>query len=359
MKQNNFITIIIPTYNRPSYLKRILGYYHDCRIAHNIIVADGSSDEIRKANRETVSSFPVLKVLHLDGYSPETTLYDRINDALKHVNTKYCLFCADDDFITPNGINRSVDFLEANSDFAIAHGRYIGFYLRDEGKGESRFCWKTSYSLESFTSSDPAIRLNQHLSKYLIPTFYAVHKTQLLQMIFTEITRFTKDHIFSELLASTLALVYGKMKCLDVLYAARDASSTRVEYVPSIGDYEESGTFDEQYAKFRECLSSHLSKQSQLSLEEAEKVVDKAMIAYMKKYYTKKGFASLTTRSGKIMDRLNLPAWLDKGIRTVYRKLARTVYIEKGSEDLSPSSPYYEDINKIRQHVLSFSVTNA
>ena len=47
------ITILIPTYNRPGYLKRMLGYYNDFGVVYNIIVADGSSDEIKMVNKES------------------------------------------------------------------------------------------------------------------------------------------------------------------------------------------------------------------------------------------------------------------------------------------------------------------
>ncbi len=370
MKQNEFITIVIPTYNRTGYLKRLLGYYNDCRLTYNIIVADGSSDEIKKANREMVSSFPVLRVLHLDGYSPETRLNVRISDALNYVNTKYSVICADDDFITPKGMAQSVDFLESHPDFSVAHGQYIFFNLEDEEKKESKFRWKTIYSNESITSTDPAIRLHKQLSEYSIATFYAVHKTEFLQWIWTETPRYTKDTdaLFIELLASTLTLVYGKMKCLDVLYAVRDLSSTRVGYIQTFRDYMEACTYKEQYVRFRECLSAHLSKQSQLSLRKAKKVVDKAMTAYMKKRYPAKKrviLAPLTIAAGHIMDRPNFPGWLRKGIRSSntrlrsYLRLTRTEPVEEDAFDLPLSLRNDEDIERIKRQVLSSAQPSA
>jgi glycosyltransferase domain-containing protein len=351
------ITILIPTYNRPGYLKRILGYYSDCRITHSIIVADGSWDEIKKTNKETIASFPILKVLHLDRYSPETAYNIRLSDALNHVDTKYCLFCADDDFVTPNGISQSVDFLERNPDFAVAHGRYISFWLERRKNGQY-FRLQPTYSPLSITFEHPEQRLNYHLSNYSTPTFYAVHRTDLLQMIWAENVRFLNDARFSELLPSMLTLIYGKMKCLDVLYAARDQSSIGVGYWPTLKDAIEAGTYDKTYAKFRDCLSMHLSKQSQLDNEESGQVVDKAMSAYMNKYcYLLKGRIRYrsSTRMGRMLDYINLPGWLDRGIRRSYTRIARSKYIRKDVEDMSPSSKYYDDFNRIRQHVFSSS----
>jgi glycosyltransferase domain-containing protein len=330
----------------------LLGYFSDCRIAHQIIIADGSSEEIKKKNRETASSFPALKVLHLHHYSPETSFGDRLFDALKHVNTKYCVICADDDFITPNGIDQSVDFLESNSDFSVAHGRYIFFNLDDEEKGESRFLWRTLYSDESITSIDPAIRVNQQLSKYSTPTFYAVHKTEFLQMIWEETLKYTEnmDILFEELLSSALDLVYGKMMCLDVLYSVKDLGRTRVAYIHTFQDYQEKGTYKKQYFKFRECLSTHLSRQSQISLKKAKKVVDQAMKAYMKKHYPSLPLNEVIQR---MVDRMKIPGWLRKILRKPYELVIKVEPVEKETFDLPSSLKNDKEIEKITQRVLS------
>jgi glycosyltransferase domain-containing protein len=356
MKKNDIITIVIPTYNRPGYLKRLLGYYNDCRIAHQIIIADGGADETKKANRETISSFQTLKVLHLHGYSPETPPLERLIDALKHVNTKYSIICADDDFITPNGIDRSINFLEDNPDFSIVHGRYITFHVESGENGENTFCWEPAYISESITSPNSADRLIRHLSGYLVPTFYAVHRTDLLQMVWSETYRFTKDDNFSELLASMLAIIYGKMKCLDIMYCARDASNVGITKHLTMIDYINSGTYDKQYAAFRECLAKHLSRQAHLNLKKAEKIVDKAMTAYLKKLYISASpkKISYSTSIGYFLDYLKLHKGVRSMLRWLYMKLTKWMSTKKPVTE-TPSSIYGDDLNKIRFHVLSHS----
>lgn len=357
------ITILIPTYNRPGYLKRILGYYSDCRITHTIIVADGSGDEIKKTNKETIASFPILEVLHLDRYSPETAYSIRLSDALNHVDTKYCVICADDDFITPKGMGQSVDFLESNSDYTVAHGKYIFFNLECNGDEGNIFRWRTIYSNESISSIDPAVRVYQQLSEYSTATYYAVHKTKFLQWVWAESSRYTRedDHLFSELLASTLCLVYGKMKCLDVLYSVKDSSSTRAWYCQTFRDYAEAGTYNEQYAKFRECLSAHLSKQSRLSLRKAEKVIDEAMKIYMKIHYPRLRkierivtLAPLTMAARRMMDRMNYHGWFRKRLQFIYIRLMVFFGFMKAQPVIPViTEPVDEDIEKIKRRVLS------
>jgi len=357
MKQNELITIFIPTHNRPSYLKRILAYYSEYQVACNMIVTDSSPDEIKKVNGETVLSFSNLKVQHIN-YPTEINPFLKIADAVERVNTKYCVFCADDDFVTPNGINQSVDFLENNTDFSVAHGRYISFHLEDNERGEQQFCWKHAYSRESITFSDPKDRLSYHLSSYLIPTFYAVHRTEHLKMIYEETrkTGLIKISPLSELVRSMLSLIYGKMQCLDVLYAARDEDSTRLVDWPDLTDAIKTGAYDEEYAKVRDLLSIHLSQQTQRDIKESMKLIDDAMSAYVKKYYfSSSKMASLTTNMGHTLDHLRLPDWLDGGIRGMYKRLFALGSIKRDNVEPSLSLEVNDDLNMIRHYVLGSS----
>jgi glycosyltransferase domain-containing protein len=318
-------TIIIPTYNRPDYLRRILSYYNKYGKNFNIIVADSSSNKNKKQNKEIVLSFSSLNIF-LIAYPSFYNQSRKIADTLKHVEKKYCVLCADDDFITPNGIIKSVEILEKNPDLTVVHGRYISFWLN-----KKQFCWKPLYSCKSITFPDVKSRLNFHFSNYAVTTWYAVHKTDFLGMILKESLKFTNDVQFGELLLSMLTLVYGKMKCLDVLYSARENIPTSLgKTTKNLRDFIKDGTYNKKYNKFRECLSIHLSKKSQLDMEESKKLIDTAMSAYMKKYY-----------ANYVIKRI-------KSFPNTIRRVFWNIYI---------SSPkYYDDLNRIRLHVLSHSM---
>ena len=352
------ITILIPTFNRPDYLRRILSYYNDYKIAHNIIVADSSSDENKQINNKTISSLPSINISYLDEYPSEINPYNKIINALENVNTKYCVFCADADFITPNGIKQSVDFLEHNPDFAVAHGYYISFHLENTENGQQFFS-KSMYSRESITFPDAKERLTHHLSNYY-PTFYAVHKVDMLQMVFKETLKFADDYRFGELLLSMLVLLYGKLKCLDILYGARqgrkdlpDSSNTASN---NLIDFINDGTYNEKYEKFRNCLTIHLSKNSQLDIEESKRVIDAAMSAYIKKRSPNSN-KTVMRKISDSLDSFNLPDWMDERIRALYRKLFLPRQIDDSlfPMEINPSSECHDDFNKIRDHVLSHS----
>jgi len=359
----NKITIIIPTYNRSGCLRQLLDYYNSYKVDYEIIVADSSSDKNKALNKEIISSFPNLKILYLGDYSEQIKLFDKFADSVNYAKSKYCLFCADDDFITPNGINQSMDFLENNPDYQIAQGSYLFFIVKTKKRGEKKFYWSFGYSHQSITSSDPKLRLTKHLSNYSQPTLYGVHRTDFLRMISKETIKYTNDGRFGEFLPSVLTLIYGKAKCLDVLYSAREVIPNSLSGTnKTIYDFIREGSYYEKYIKFKNCLAAHLTKKSQLDIEESKKLIDNAMAMYMKFDY--KHF--LMDKIKYILDTFRAPDWIYHKIRSflrfLYGKYIFFTKVRKKYKCLDSLDGflvgYQNDFNRIRTQVISCAKTN-
>jgi len=358
--------IIIPTYNRPAYLQRILSYYDSFGEGFRVIVADSSSDENKGFNKDIISSVSNLDIRYLDSYPTEINLLGKLTDTVNHTEGKYCVFCADDDFVTPNGIKQSIDFLEKNPDFVVAHGRYIGFRLEKSGGKTQKFRWGFADRPISIEFSDPESRLEYHLSNYFTTTMYGVHRSDVLKMVYKEAVKSEADpFIFDELLTSMLTLIYGKMKCLDILYAARSEQTVGIGW-PSITlrSTIEAGTFDKKYTRFRDCLATHLSKESHLDIEESGKLVDKAMSAYLNKHLLKPVVPIPRSKKRTTLDSLPLPDWMYKGIVALYAALYKALFIKSVSlynalivKPMYPLAKNRDDFNRMRLHVLSHSGT--
>ena len=129
-------TIIIPTYNRSNCLKRILNYYDsfpEKKDDFEFIVADSSSNENKKINREIVSSLKNFEVLYLSDYLENINPWYKFANAINYAKSGFCLICADDDFVVPKSAIFCADFLENNPNFTAAHGQYILFHLGEVG----------------------------------------------------------------------------------------------------------------------------------------------------------------------------------------------------------------------------------
>ena len=349
-KTYNSYTIIIPTFNRPECLKRLLNYYEDSGENCNVIVADSSSDENKKKNEKTITSLKKVNVLYLDKYSSDYDPLHKIADALTKVKKKYCVLCGDDDFITVNGINKSVNFLEGNNDFSCAQGVSVGFFIEKDDKENKKISWTISKQNQSVIFLDPSERLLFHFSNYN-PTFYAVHRTDFMSIIFNEKIKFTDDNRFGELLPSMLALIHGKTKQLDVLYCIREITrDSGGRTTQRMQDFISEGTYNAKYERFKECLSNHLCQTSKINKKVANKIVDLGWKEYTKKH---KGYK--IPKINYMMKKMPIPSFINRNIRKTYRKInvkknqKPKIVIEKSYEI---PEKYLEECEIVKKYVM-------
>jgi glycosyltransferase domain-containing protein len=339
--------IIIPTYNRPEYLKRLLDYYSQYGGKCRVFVGDSSSEDNKKKNEKFISKITKLDVSHIM-YPSDINPYFKTADTLNYVKEKYCALCADDDFITYSGLRMCVDFLMANPDFTCAHGNYFGYCVKKNKKGEIQFFWKPLSTTDSIILPDSEARMAYHFANYSA-TFYAIHRTEFLKFVFQENMNYTIDYQFGELLPSMLTLIYGKMKKLDVMCNVREMNPNSTNWTcNTLSDFIKDGSYDEKYTKFRECLAQHLVLNSKLNLEEAITHIDRGMAVYLQKFC---GGSSLPRKAGIFLENMQLPRSIDHGIRKVYRK----AFSIKGFEDWRDSPPMdgnLDEFNRIKDNVI-------
>lgn len=350
------ITILIPTYNRPNRLRRLLDYYNKYGKNFNIIVADSSSNENKLLNSKNILSLSNNNLLHLKYPTDIVCLYEKIPDASKYIKTKYCVSCADDDFIISNAIIKSISFLENNPDFSCVQGRYIAFYLKGNSLPAKKFIYTPLYAnYESNIFKNAKDRLFSNFVNYM-HTVYSLHRTDLFKMIYNENSKYVDDFYFGELLPSMLDLIYGKAKKLDILFCAREvifdpARRTRKNF----NDFIKDGTYEKKYNKFRGCLAKHLTKNSQVNSDEAKELIDKAMSEYLGRSYSKNYKGILIGKMTNLFNALNLPESIDKNIRMLYKKIFTPEINDPKNTIESPNSKYFDDFNTIRNHVLLYA----
>lgn len=348
----NLVTLIIPTYNRPLLLKRVLDYYSKQKFDINIIIADSSKDLYKKQNQKIIQNFPNLKISYLDKFPSDLVSHQKFGKMVEFVKTKYVCFCADDDFIIPTGIKEAVDFLEKNPDYSSAHGTYIYFYIFNNPLQGKKFWWNFRYAYESITSSDSVTRLTTHLSNYY-QVLWAVRRTDLVKKAYRE---FLKSKVnpwfFGELLPDMLTLIYGKMKRLKNLYSAREAFSTSYSHWPSLMDAKNKGLYDKEYTKFKRTLINNLRRDSNLSEKELGALIDQNI----KKYLSYSMQEHLTGRINLLLK--NIPL-LFKSVRLLHAKylFSKSKRDRIGLID-NPSSKYFKEFEAIRQIVLQYENGN-
>lgn len=344
------IDLIIPTYNRPDFLERILDYYSIYDKDFNFIVADSSNTKNKSHNKKIISHFPKLSILYLDKFPSNLSQHDKFAKMVKYAKSKYICFCADDDFIVPNGIKEAVNFLEKNPDYSAAHGTYISFYMHKTPFGLNKFWWRFLYSPYSISSSNPIDRVVSHLTNYNM-VIWAVRRTSAVKKCYEEFSKTKIDPyllpVFGELLPDVLTVIYGKIKHINNFYAARQSFSQVLSSYPSLIDAKEVGIYKREYTKFKRCLVNNLGMQDQASRNKTENIINSAIDLYIKYSYQEHIM-------GKINYILNrLPKFISNNI-----KLLHAMYLfsknKTDKKDLigNPSSKYFNDFEIIRKIVL-------
>lgn len=343
------VDLFIPTYNRPEYLKRILNYYALQKVNFNIIIADSSSSSNKKLNKKISSLFPKLKIRYLDKFSEKQVSHHKFAEMVKYSKSKYCVFCADDDFIVPNGIMESVEFLENNPDYSSAHGSYISFYTPTTFIRKKKFWWNFIYPYRSITSSDPSKRLILHPIDCQ-QVLYAVRKTDLVKTCYKALINSKVDpKLFGERLPDVLTIVYGKMKRLNNFYGARQAFSSSYSYWPAERDYIKAGTFENEYNKFKASIVKNLKKISNITIDTATKIVDNNMQLYLKSSYQQYLVAQIY---------LVLSKYFPKFVYSFLILLHAKYLFSKAKRDPiglidNPKSKYFKDFNQIKEVVIN------
>lgn len=205
-------TLVVPTYNRPAELKRLLGYLSRGRAGFRVLVLDSSDEPNQETNRVSVAEFG--GDIQYVSFGERIPPWEKFWRGSELVETDYCSLCADDDLVLPASLDPIVEFLEANPDYSVAHGWYFTFY-------DNVHIGITSsvYRGRSIDDGDPLMRLFALFRNYEAVT-YGVHRTDVMQSVLGDVQG-VDSMLARELLGGALSVVRGKVARLPIFYYGR------------------------------------------------------------------------------------------------------------------------------------------
>lgn len=213
-------TLVIPTYNRPELVRRLVSYYLKRGTATQLLVLDSSKAEIAVANGAWFNDRApnVRHVVYPETMQPGV----KLAQGLQLVETAYASFCADDDLVFPQGLADAIRFLDGNRDYVCAHGLYLNFRIggQREPDPEGIHVWR-EYGGPGNEAAHPGARIFR-LFQHYESLFYAAFRSNDLRDIFDGVQRIPSLH-YQELFQSVAALIKGKVRRLVSLYAARQS----------------------------------------------------------------------------------------------------------------------------------------
>ncbi len=203
---NDQLTIVIPTHNRPLPVKRAIDYYS--RWGCRVIVCDSSLHFSKETGYENIDH------LHFPGQN----FSEKIFNALQLVTTPFACLCADDDFLSQDGIRRGMDFLDLNKEYVSVQGRYIQFWLA----GKYIPCvplYKPAFG-NHFGEDSPEQRILSS-ARSGMHQLYSLHRTDILLHSFS-ICKDIKLPTLSEYSSNIVGMIFGKHIMLPIFWMARD-----------------------------------------------------------------------------------------------------------------------------------------
>lgn len=129
MTNLSLVSVYIPSYNHEKYvsdsIKSVLNQtYKNIEL---IVIDDGSKDNSVSIIKNLADKYG-FKFIH----RPNKGLCATINQAINLANGKYICGCASDDVLRLDSIEKRVEFMEKNPNYAMVYGEAI--YLRDDDK---------------------------------------------------------------------------------------------------------------------------------------------------------------------------------------------------------------------------------
>ncbi|WP_029008364.1 TIGR00180 family glycosyltransferase [Azospirillum halopraeferens] len=289
------LTLIVPTYNRPELLARLLRHLAAESISWPVVVMDSSRPDAAAANRAGLTGTGLdIDHIVLPG---STTPFDKFRDGFARVRTPYAVLCADDDVVIPAALGECVRFLEEHPSFAAAHGLYYTFLderrlagpVRHYGDGWHRVpadrrsvlvqnvCWQSP----SLAAPEPAQRLADLFRRYEALT-YAVMRTEIARTAF-DLARLPRSVMFRELVSSAIPVIHGKVARLPRLYCGRSTEvlTTYESWHPVEWLSRSPEALVRDGARARQVLGAVLASATGLAAAEAARTVDLCLLRYL------------------------------------------------------------------------------
>lgn len=209
------LTLVVPTYNRPAALRRLLRFLSRSDSPFGIVVLDSSVGELAEQNRATCEATGSVSHHTFDSDIP---FYQKLSDGLSaHVNSPAVCLCADDDFVLPRNLARAADALLSDATISVAHGYFAQF------EAVTRPRVLRLLSTFGTINADRAIdRVAMGLMNY-DATIYSVHRTDVMHHVLKDAG--AAPSLFAgEICTSTTACSYGSVVRLPYFTHARSTS---------------------------------------------------------------------------------------------------------------------------------------
>ena len=270
------ISLLVPTKDRPSYVKRLLKYYSHLKFTGYIYILDGSNKKFSQDITKFIKQLKNKKVLYFHDVGFPGTITKKY---ISRVKTDYVAQLGDDDYLIPSGIKKCIEFLNKYPDFSAAHGKGI---IVTSSENPNKIDHIDLYSQTVRLENSPKKRMFKHLSDNTQPNF-SVFRKKIFEKILAPIPSFEDSNlcpnrgISDYLIQSTMSVILTKIKEISGLYIVRQITSVEFEYPRSRTGKD----FDKSLNYFVQKISNAISEIESLKYNKVKKNVKEGLDNYL------------------------------------------------------------------------------
>jgi glycosyltransferase domain-containing protein len=234
------LTIVMPLKGRRLFTFRFLRHANKLRLPFRFLIADGQVNEaVARCLENSRESFPNLDIEYIR--YPDDTDYSRyfakMSDAMQRVHTLYVMHADNDDFLSFNGIERALDFLDAHPDYVCARGHQVTFSVYSGAGGPpgsisgrfNKLYWDGDST--DVNAGSAAERLRQGGLCHSL--YYAIYRSTALAHIWREIVEIDfSDLMLHEDFFALRVLTLGKTRMNTETVSYYSQAGSGISYQP-------------------------------------------------------------------------------------------------------------------------------
>lgn len=216
------LTIVIPSFNRQSFLVRQFNYWRSINV--HLIILDGSPLPVDSAHFFTnkFDNFD-FNYFHLP-----VPLEERLGFVIDKIKTDFAALLSDDEFFLPHALQSCINYLSSNQDTVSCKGQALGFMWR-----HNKLLARNVYPELSrccVSSSNPKHRLIQHFSPYQMISLWSVMRSSVFIKTLKAVAYTSKYETAAaaELQVSLITAYLGKCAVLDEIMWLRSSENANI-----------------------------------------------------------------------------------------------------------------------------------
>jgi glycosyltransferase domain-containing protein len=222
------ITLIIITYNREYYIKRLLEYYKSINFDQKIIVTDASDRHIAERNKKLYNKIKETIDLSVK-FSYGQGYVESISSILGDITTPYSIMNPDDDFLIPSALAKMATFLDKNKNYQAVNGMAI-LAMEKEFTYRNRIVTGVDEEpMRAIYGSNATERIYNLFHNYFVVQFSLI-KTSIFKRVFSTVAG--NDIVSNEYIPALRLAAFCNIANIDDVFLVRSDNPTRINIPP-------------------------------------------------------------------------------------------------------------------------------